>query len=68
MKVQMSGTRDGVDWPDRGVEIDLPDDEAKELAASGIVEEVTAKAKVEKATAPAEERTAVTTATGPTKK
>jgi hypothetical protein len=29
--VEMSGTRDGQAWPGRGNEIDLPDDEARQM-------------------------------------
>jgi len=36
MKVDVTGTRNGDPWPARGEEIDLPDDEAKDLCAAGI--------------------------------
>jgi hypothetical protein len=36
MRVQMSGTRDGVDWPAPGESISLPDDEAAQLLAQGM--------------------------------
>ena len=39
MRIEMlttfSGTRDGIDWPERGGIIDLPDLEAAELVAQG---------------------------------
>lgn len=35
MRRQISGTRDGVDWPAPGESIDLPDDEAAQLIALG---------------------------------
>jgi hypothetical protein len=39
MKVQISGTRDGQDWPAPGTSIDLPDDEAAQLLALGLATE-----------------------------
>jgi hypothetical protein len=49
MKVQMiadiSGTRNGVDWPQRGGTIDLPDDEAAHLVAAGLAEVPNGKPK-----------------------
>lgn len=36
LKGDMSGTRDGVPWPCRGEEIDLPDDEGVALCAAGM--------------------------------
>lgn len=36
MRVTISGTRDGQDWPARGSVVDLPDDEAEQLVASGL--------------------------------
>ncbi|KPC73717.1 hypothetical protein ADL26_13375 [Thermoactinomyces vulgaris] len=47
MKVDLSGTRNGEPWPRRGETVDLPDEEAAQLCASGMAE--TAKGKVEKA-------------------
>jgi hypothetical protein len=35
MIVGMSGTRDGVDWPPRGGELDVPADEAADLVRAG---------------------------------
>ena len=40
MRHQMSGTRDGADWPAPGGEIDLPDAEAAALCAQGMAEPV----------------------------
>ncbi|MFN0028407.1 MAG: hypothetical protein ACKV2O_14695 [Acidimicrobiales bacterium] len=34
MKIKISGTRDGADWPAKGDTIDVPDDEAAALVAS----------------------------------
>jgi hypothetical protein len=33
---QVSGTRDGVDWPAPGESIDVPDDEAESLIGNGL--------------------------------
>ncbi|GGZ28455.1 hypothetical protein GCM10010387_22400 [Streptomyces inusitatus] len=58
MKVQISGTRDGQLWPERGQTIDLPDSEAALLIATGIAEhdqEPDAEPAVEEATAPGAE-------------
>lgn len=52
MRRQISGTRDGQDWPAPGEEINLPDDEAVTLLGQGMVEAVEEKAEPEKATAP----------------
>ena len=38
MRRQISGTRDGADWPAPGETIDLPDDEATTLIALGHAE------------------------------
>lgn len=35
MQARISGTRDGEDWPAPGESIDLPDDEAVQLLATG---------------------------------
>lgn len=42
MKHRITGTRDGVDWPDVGEEIDLPEPEARAMEAIGAVEVATA--------------------------
>lgn len=66
--VQVSGTRDGVEWPSKGTVIDVDDEEAKGLIEAGIA--VPAKEDdTEKAVAPkAEERSALTTKSGASKK
>ncbi|MBO0917534.1 hypothetical protein [Streptomyces laculatispora] len=68
MKVQMSGTRNGEEWPARGEVADLPTGEAQHLVASGIAEEASAvsEPEVETATAPntAEKRTSGRKTTG----
>jgi hypothetical protein len=38
MAVDITGTRDGEEWPARGKVIDLPDDEANSYIYSGICE------------------------------
>lgn len=52
MKHQMSGTRQGVDWPAPGEEIALPEDEAVTLLNSGMAEPVEDRDEPETATAP----------------
>lgn len=47
MKVQVSGTRNGRPWPDRGETMALPDEEAAQLCAAGMAE--TVKGEPEKA-------------------
>jgi len=39
MKVTISGSRNGEDWPPVGGEIDLPDEEAAHLIAQGLATE-----------------------------
>lgn len=69
MKTQISGTRDGVEWPHPGGVIDVPSAEAEALlhagyaqrpgSAEGDVEQATAPtADVEQATAPRRRRKA----------
>lgn len=36
LKVQLSGTRDGVSWPAVGSVVELPDDEARDMLVSGV--------------------------------
>jgi hypothetical protein len=36
LKVQLSGTRDGVSWPAVGSVVELPDDEARDMLTSGV--------------------------------
>lgn len=37
MRVRISGTRDGVEWPPPGVEVELPDAEAVGMLNAGLV-------------------------------
>lgn len=64
---KITGTRDGVEWPDVGDVVSLEAAEADELEAQGFVVKVAAEKKVEAA---AEDRTvekkALTTANVPT--
>jgi len=39
MRVAISGSRNGEDWPPAGGEIDLPDEEAAHLIAQGLAAE-----------------------------
>lgn len=68
MKVRMladiSGTRNGEDWPKRGETVDLPDGEAKDLIESRMAapaEDKDAEAEVKAEV----ESTTLTTGTGP---
>ncbi|MFF1685934.1 hypothetical protein [Streptomyces sp. NPDC058254] len=56
MKVQISGTRDGQEWPAKGDEVELPDDEGAQLCASGLAEPLTDTPEPETATAPDAEK------------
>ena len=49
LKVSISGTRDGAEWPPVGSPIDLPDAEAAQMIAAGLA--VECAAPVETATA-----------------
>lgn len=52
---KISGSRDGVDWPNPGETIDVPAEEAADLIRLGFAKEITREAKspvVEKAVAP----------------
>lgn len=49
MLVSLSGTRNGVDWPQRGEVIDLPNEEAVKAINSGLAEAVSDEPKVEAA-------------------
>ena len=42
MKVQVSGSRDGVRWPEIGEELTVPDAEGADLCAQGYAEPVAA--------------------------
>lgn len=53
MRVQITGTRNGADWPAPGGVIDLPSEEAAALCASGLAE--TAKGHEETSTPAATE-------------
>lgn len=51
MNTQLSGTRNGADWPAVGEVADLPDAEAADMIAAGLaseVEQATSRRKVEK--------------------
>jgi hypothetical protein len=53
MKADVSGGRNGVEWPRRGGTVDLPKDEALQLCRNGIAEPVDSSAdEVETATVP----------------
>lgn len=68
LKVDISGTRNGQEWPRRGSVVDLPDDEAVQMCAAEMAVPVTDDA-VETATLPVdEERRPLTTSTGPAKR
>jgi hypothetical protein len=43
MKVQMSGTRNGAEWPDVGETVDLPKEEAAKMCAAGMAIPVASK-------------------------
>lgn len=55
--VQLTGTRDGVEWPERGAEVDLPNGEAAEMVAAGLAEAV-APTREAATAAPAEDAAA----------
>jgi hypothetical protein len=58
MRVLISGTRDGQEWPARGSVFELPDGEAQDLIRAGMAEPVTTFRDAETATTPpAEVRT-----------
>jgi hypothetical protein len=58
MLAKITGTRDGIEWPTPGYDIELPDDEAASLVHNGLAKpavvpvESAAVAPVENATAP----------------
>ena len=59
LKVHLSGTRNGAEWPGYGEEIELPDEEAASMVAAGMAEPVATFRNAEKAVpAAAETRTA----------
>lgn len=47
MRLSISGTRNGETWPQRGSEVDLPDDEAESLIAQGMAEAAAERATIE---------------------
>lgn len=69
MRVQVSGMRNGAEWPPSGSVVELPDAEAAQYCAAGMAEPVTTFAAAETATIAedAEKRTPLTTRTGPGK-
>lgn len=52
MRIDVSGTRNGREWPRRGSVIELPDDEARQYCEAGMAEPVATFAPVETATLP----------------
>lgn len=52
MKVGISGTRSGVDWPAPGGELEVDDEEGMHLCAGGLAEPVAGPEKVWTTTAP----------------
>jgi hypothetical protein len=56
MRVKVSGTRDGVEWPDRGVVVDLPEEEAAQLVHARLAEPASGEsAPVEESATPADD-------------
>jgi hypothetical protein len=68
MLVQVSGTRDGRDWPVRGSVVELPDAEAAQYCRAGMAEPVAVFDDIETATLPEPEQRGLTTSTGPAKR
>ncbi|HQV83798.1 MAG TPA: hypothetical protein PLX57_11895 [Ornithinibacter sp.] len=58
MKIQLTGTRNGVRWPAPGGEVTLPDNEGADLCAAGLAEPVAEQSQPETATAPRAEKRA----------
>ncbi len=58
MRVQVTGTRDGVEWPAPGSVVDLPDEEAASLIAGGMALRVAGQ-EPETASAPEPETAAL---------
>lgn len=70
MTVQVSGMRNGAEWPPRGGTIDLPDDEARQYIEANMAVPA-GESEPETATAPTadvETRGPLTTQTGPAKR
>lgn len=57
MKTHISGTRNGVRWPEAGAEVTLPDNEAADLCAQGLAEPVRDESAEKRPARPAEKRT-----------
>ena len=55
LKVHLSGTRNGVEWPAYGETVELPDEEAASMVAAGIAEPVSKHREAETAVPPAAE-------------
>jgi hypothetical protein len=47
--IHLTGTRNGAEWPGRGEEMELPDNEASSMVAAGMAEPVTKHRDSEKA-------------------
>lgn len=58
MKVAITGTRNGDDWPPVGGTVDVPQDEAEHLVAAGLAVRAAAAPQVEAATVDAPETAA----------
>ncbi len=56
MKVGISGTRNGQDWPPPGGELEVDDEEGAQLCAGGLAEPIAEPQKVWTATAPEPEK------------
>lgn len=52
MNVSISGTRNGVPWPDKGEVVEVGDHEGADMCAAGLATPVVEVAKPEKKTAP----------------
>jgi hypothetical protein len=61
MKVGMSGTLNGAQWPPQGGVADVPDVVGAKLCAAGLADPVAEEKKVEKAVAPEPEQRAEAT-------
>jgi hypothetical protein len=60
LRVGLTGTRNGVEWPPRGSEMDLPEQEARDMIHGGLVDPVTMFRDAETAVpTPAETREAL---------
>jgi hypothetical protein len=68
MRVAISGTRNGKDWPPTGGLISLPTGEAEQLLAAGLAALADDEPAEETATAPGGEETATPRKAPPTRK